>query len=58
MLTIASDDANQRINIFLQWCSDNSIWLDPRLRIQWDSVAGICVYSREAIPPLISGEYR
>jgi hypothetical protein len=44
------------LNVFLQWCSDNDIWVDPRLRIRCDSVGGIAVYSSQAIPPLRSGE--
>ncbi|GLB37822.1 putative saccharomyces cerevisiae YBR030w [Lyophyllum shimeji] len=39
-------------NTLLQWCTDNDVWIDPRLRIRCDTTTGIAVYAENAsIPP-------
>lgn len=36
-----------RLEKFLTWCSENNIWIDPRIRVMDDEITGLSVYSRE-----------
>lgn len=41
--------------VLLQWCKDNRIWIDPRLRLHYEDDTGTGVSSKDLdIPPLAS----
>ena len=39
------------ISLLLEWCTKNSVLIDPRLRIDFDEHGGLGVFSTEDVIP-------
>lgn len=51
----AAQTATPKLSVFLEWCGQNGIWIDPRIELRDDESAGVGVFAVTSLDTASTG---